>query len=64
MARTADGGLMLIVHTWADDDPCMTLCGEVIRAGILTTANVYGVTCSTCMARASAAAAPSHSGRV
>lgn len=40
----------MIVHTWADADPYMTLCGEVIRAGILSTANQHGVTCPACRA--------------
>lgn len=37
-----------VVHTWSDASPYMTLCGETIRAGILSTYNQLGVTCPAC----------------
>lgn len=40
----------MIVHTWADADPYMTLCGQVIHAGVLSTYNLLGVTCLSCVA--------------
>lgn len=43
----------MIVHTWADATPDMTLCGQVIRPGVYSTYNPLGVTCLSCIAAAS-----------